>query len=172
MSIISYERLMFRQRQALQAWRAAVARDPNSPDVLEEDLVWQLLSLCCERASTVAVPLTNAEDDIAKAAYDLAQRSLERMDFRDFLRIYRDLLVDAEMECVESDRESVSIFSRFISHITDAYWQAYSDSLRFPASFSGNRIKKIERNRLHLQIKNAIFAERTLCANKIIWCLQ
>ena len=120
---------MFRQKQAFQSWRAAVARDPSPPDALEEDLVWQILSLCCE---CVAAPpgARNAEEDISKVAYDLAQRSLGRMDFRDFIRVYRDLLVNAQIACAVGDEEAVKRVVRFSDLITDAYWLAQSDALR------------------------------------------
>ena len=120
---------MFRQRQALQTWRTAVARDTNPPDVLDEDLVWQLLSFCCECAAGGQVG-SATDEDIAKVAYDLAQRSLERMHFQDFLRIYRDLLVNAETERLDAEEESMARLAHFSNLITDAYWQAYSDTLR------------------------------------------
>ncbi len=119
---------MFRQRQALQTWRTAVARDINPPDVLDEDLVWQLFSFCCECTAEGTAGMTY--DDISKVAYDLAQRSLERMGFRDFLRIYRDLIVNSEMSCLPGDEEFATRLAHFSNRITDAYWQAYSDTLR------------------------------------------
>lgn len=117
---------MFLQKQVLQTWRTAVARDPAQPDVLEEDLVWQLLSLCtdCLRGSC------DSEHDVRTVAYELAQRWLERLGFEDFLRIYRDLLVDAEAAVAPQDADSARRLVRFADQLTDAYWQAYSDTLR------------------------------------------
>lgn len=118
---------MYEQKMALQTWRGAVARTEVDVSPEMEELAWELLLLLCDE---IAEPSAETDEDIYKAAYDLAQRSLQYFDLNTVKRVYRDLLMEAVLAHAAPHGDAARGVIRFANLLSDAFSEAGSDTLR------------------------------------------
>lgn len=120
----TYERLIYQQKKALKAWMAAVGT-LTTPDI--EPLVWELMLLCIENLTE---PSSDIDEEISKAAHELAGAVLEGSDVKTLYLNYRDRLMDSILANLASEQRYMAKMIHFSNLLSDAYGEAYADRLR------------------------------------------
>lgn len=123
----SLEAVLYEQKKALQTWRGVVARLGYSVTPEMEELAWELLLLY---GDVLAAPSVETDEDVYKAAYDLAQRSLDHFDLTTVKRLFRDQLLEAVLRQSTAQGDVANRAIRFANLLSDAYSEANSDLLR------------------------------------------
>jgi sigma-B regulation protein RsbU (phosphoserine phosphatase) len=112
----------------MAAWREAVGRLPRSPQV-NPDLEALLRRLPPLWEAYRASASEEAPDEAYKVAYGLGHSALEEMGQRTVVAVFRDAFRDgvlSQSSEMAGDRRAVEFFNV----LSDAFWQAYTDSLK------------------------------------------
>lgn len=139
------ETLLFRFRKGMDRWETSLrAAKLDLHDTLRE-LVWELLVECCE---FVESELEEPQRDAYRLASDVGRRLAERMDRREAVFYFRDVLLNSIIQEIGEWQAAVPSAMTFFMAVGDAIWEAFAERLR-------SSIRQEKRQRLTEQLRIA-----------------
>jgi hypothetical protein len=144
-SVPETESLLFRVRRGVASWEAALRREGLDLDPTKRELVWELLVACCEFVERGG---SQPPRDAYRLASEIGRRLTERLDRREAVYFYRDLLMERiNAELADCPEAIPSVMTFFIA-VGDALWEAFVEQLR-------SDIRQEKRQRLTEQLRIA-----------------
>jgi hypothetical protein len=139
------ESILFRLRRGLTSWEAVLRREGLDLDPTKRELVWELVVACCEFVESGG---TQIPRDAYRLASEIGRRLTERLDRREAVYFYRDLLMERINAELADCPEAIPPVMTFFIAVGDALWESFVEQLR-------SDIRQEKRQRLTEQLRIA-----------------